>query len=317
MTTPLKVRIGAAVWCVFAYFSVSSLHDGRWAEAMLLLAALVLMPMAWSLVRDFEDTGWAARLWRFDLKVHFPAALLLLAAFLLPPGPGALLCALPWAVVLGIMAVDGILRIRRHGFAPLGLLCRDVGLVYASIGGAWLLADRAGWAPLGFAPEIVLLTAVHFHFAGLVLPVVAGLALNRRPQSRLAQGSTWLVLLGVPLVAVGITTVQLGGPVWVELVAAWVLVLGGLGVAWQHLVLTCVERTVCPAARGLWLVAGLSLAGGMVLAALYASRGYFAPLPWLDIPWMRALHGTLNALGFSLAALLGWCRAGRACCSGK
>jgi hypothetical protein len=317
MTTPLKVRIGAAAWCAFVYFSVPTLHDGRWAAALLLLAALVLMPMAWTLVRDFEDTGWAARLWRFDLQVHFPAAILLGVAFLLPPGPGAVLCALPWAVVLGIMAVDGILRIRRHGFAPLGLLCRDLGLVYASIGGAWLLADRAGWMPLEFAPEIVLLTAVHFHFAGFVLPVVAGLALNRRPQSRFAQASTWLVLLGVPLVAVGITTIQLGGPALVESAAAWVLVLGCLGVAWQHLVLAVRERTVCPMARILWFVAGLSLAGGMVLAALYASRGYFSPLPWLDIPWMRALHGTLNALGFSLAALLAWCRAGRACCSGR
>jgi len=317
MTTPLKVRIGAAAWCAFAYFSVSSLHDGRWAEAMLLLAALVLMPMAWTLVRDFEDTGWAARLWRFDLQVHFPAALLLVFAFLLPPGPGALLCALPWAAVLGIMAVDGFLRIRRHGFSPLGLLCRDVGLIYASVGGAWLLADRGGWSPLGFAPDIVLLTAVHFHYAGLVLPVVAGLALNRRPQSRIAQLATWLVLLGVPLVAAGITATQLGGPAWVELLAAWVLVLGGWGVAWEHLVLAVQERRVHRLARALWLVAGISLGLGMLLAGLYASRMFLPAMGWLGIPWMRALHGTLNAMGFSLLALLGWCRAGRACCSGK
>ncbi len=317
MTTPLKVRIGAAAWCAFVWFSVPGLHDNRWAAALLLLAALVLMPMAWSLVRDFEDTGWAARLWRFDLQAHFPAALLLGLAFLLPPGPGAVLCALPWAAVLGIMAVDGVLRIRRHGFSPLGLLCRDVGLVYASIGGAWLLADRAGWAPLGFAPDIVLLTAVHFHFAGLLLPVVAGLALNRRPASRLAQTSTWLVLAGVPLVAVGISATQAGGPFQIEALAAWLLVLGGWGVAWQHLVLAVQERGVHPLARGLWLVAGLALAAGMLLAGLYASRAWLAPMPWLDIPGMRAVHGTLNGLVFSLAAVLGWCRAGRACCSGR
>ncbi len=317
MTTPLKVRIGAIVWCAFLVYSGCEVHSHNWAQALLLLAALVLMPMAWALVRDFEDTGWAARLWRFDLKVHFPAAMLLVPAFLLPPGWSALACALPWAVVLGIMAVDGVLRIRRHGFSPLGLLCRDVGLVYASVGGGWLLAERAGWQPLGFAPEIVLLTAVHFHFAGLILPVVAGLALNRRPQSRVAQGAAVLVLTGMPLVAVGITSQQMGGPAWIELLAAWVLVLGGWGVAWLHFVLARQERSVCKAARGLWLVAGISLAAGMLLAGLYASRGYFSPLPWLDIPGMRALHGSLNAFGFALAALLGWCRAGRACCSGQ
>lgn len=317
MTTPLKVRIGAVVWCAYLIYTGCEMPSQNWAQALLLLAALVLMPMAWVLVRDFEDTGWAARLWRFDLQAHFPAALLLVPAFLLPPGGLAMLCALPWAVVLAIMAVDGLLRIRRHGFSPLGLLCRDVGLVYASVGGAWLLAARAGWQPLQFAPEIVLLTAVHFHFAGLILPVIAGLVLNRRPQSPVARGAAGLVLIGVPLVAVGIASQQLGGPAWVELLAAWVLVLGGWGVAWLHLVLAVQERSVCIGARALWFVAGISLAAGMLLAGLYASRGYLAPLPWLDIPWMRALHGSLNALGFALAALLGWCRGGRACCSGK
>lgn len=317
MTTPLKVRVGAVVWCAFLIYSGCEVRSHNWAQALLLLAALVLMPMAWVLVRDFEDTGWAARLWRFDLQAHFPAALLLVPAFVLEPGALAFVLALPWAVVLAIMAVDGVLRIRRHGFSPLGLLCRDVGLVYASVGGAWLLTERAGWQPLQFSPEIVLLTAVHFHFAGFILPVVAGLVLNRRPKSALTKGAAGLVLLGVPLVAVGITSQQMAGPGWIELLAAWVLVLGGWGVAGLHLVLAVQERAVCKGARVLWVVAGLSLAAGMLLAGLYASRGYFAPLPWLDIPWMRALHGSLNAIGFALAALLGWCRAGRACCSGK
>jgi hypothetical protein len=43
----------------------------------------------------------------------------------------------------------------------------------------------------------------------------------------------------------------------------------------------------------------------MALAALYGSR-FFVSVPWLDIPWMRALHGTTNSLGFALAGLLAW-----------
>jgi hypothetical protein len=317
MTTPLKVRIGAVAWCAFTYFTVTNITRGAWAEALLVLAALVLMPMTWCLARDMDDTGWAKRLWKFDLHLQLPAALLLIPAFLLPEGREALLCALPWALVLAIMAIDGLLRIKRHGITPLGVFCRDVGLVYASIGGAWLLADRAGWQPLGFTPQIVLLTAVHFHYAGLILPVLAGLGQTKFPQSKFGRLSVWLILLGVPLVAVGITLIQLGGPGWVELIAVWVLAIGAMGVARQHLLLAVQEKSVCPIGRALWFVAGLSLFAGMVLAGLYASRGYFAPMPWLDIPWMRALHGTLNALGFSLAALLAWCRAGRACCCGK
>ena len=43
----------------------------------------------------------------------------------------------------------------------------------------------------------------------------------------------------------------------------------------------------------------------MLLAALYGLR-FYLPVAWLDIPWMRALHGSANALGFALPALLGW-----------
>lgn len=315
MTTPIKVRIGAICWCVFTYFTVHNFKHGPWAEALVLLAALVLMPMTWCLARDFDDKGWAERLWKFDLHLQLPAALLLVPAFWLPRGTQAMLCALPWFLMLAVMAVDGLLRIRRHGISPLGVFCRDVGLVYASIGGAWLLADRAGWQPLGFAPEIVLLTAVHFHYAGLILPVLAGLALNRRPDCPIGRWSMWLVLFGVPLVAIGITTSQLGGAAWVQVAATWVLALGGWGVAAQHIALALTERNVPAMVRGFWGVAGLALLAGMLLAGLYASRG-FAGLPWLDIPWMRALHGSLNAIGFALPALLAWCRSGRKCCCG-
>jgi len=315
MTTPIKVRIGAICWCVFTYLTVSNFKHGPWAEALLLLAALVLMPMTWCLARDFDDKGWAERLWKFDLHLQLPAALLLVPAFWLPQGTTAMVCALPWFLMLAVMAVDGVLRLSRHGIIPLSVFCRDVGLIYASVGGAWLLADRAGWQPLGFAPEIVVLTAVHFHYAGLILPVLAGLALNRRPNCLIGRSSTWLVLIGVPLVAVGITTTQTAGSSGFEVAAAWVLGLGGLGIAMQHVVLALTERSVDLLVRWFWGVAGIALAAGMVLAVLYASRG-FITVAWLDIPWMRALHGSLNAIGFSLIALLAWCRAGRKCCCG-
>jgi hypothetical protein len=49
-------------------------------------------------------------------------------------------------------------------------------MLYLPIGGAWLVASRLGIQPLGFGDTIVLLTAVHFHFAGFAAPVLAGLA---------------------------------------------------------------------------------------------------------------------------------------------
>ncbi|MBP9912333.1 MAG: YndJ family protein [Opitutaceae bacterium] len=316
MTTPLKVRIGAVAWCVFVYFSVPSLQHNRWAHALLLLAALVLVPMAWCLARDESDTGRVLQLRRLAGRLQLPAALVLIGAFLLPVGLPAFLCALPWVLVIGLMAIVGVLRVVRRPLLPLAQLVRDAGLIFTVVGGVWLLADRAGLRPLGFSPDIVLLTAVHFHFAGLVLPVVTGLVLARHPQSRAAQWSAWGVLVGVPLVAAGISAVQLGWGGAIECLAAVVLVLSAWGVAWQHVRLAVEEKSALRSSRILWAIAAVALAAGMLLAGLYGVRGYLAPLPWLDIPWMRALHGTLNSIGFSLAALLAWCRSGRECSCG-
>jgi hypothetical protein len=59
-------------------------------------------------------------------------------------------------------------------------------------------------------------------------------------------------------------------------------------------------------------VAAVSLAASMLFSALYGSR-FFLPLSWLDLPWMRALHGTANALGFGLVGVVAWSAAGPSC----
>ncbi len=67
-----------------------------------------------------------------------------------------------------------------------------------------------------------------------------------------------------------------------------------------------IDGALAPRGRTLFFVAGASLFFGMLLAEIYALRVFALPLPWLDIPWMRALHGTANALGFGLCGVLAW-----------
>jgi len=43
----------------------------------------------------------------------------------------------------------------------------------------------------------------------------------------------------------------------------------------------------------------------MPLGAAYGLRA-LDPFAWLTIPWMAAVHGTLNSFGFVLAGLVGW-----------
>src|ERR1700689_2369591 len=45
--------------------------------------------------------------------------------------------------------------------------------LYLPVGCAWLVASRLGLSPMGFQEPIVLLTAVHFHFAGFAAPLLA------------------------------------------------------------------------------------------------------------------------------------------------
>jgi len=157
---------------------------------------------------------------------------------------------------------------------------------------------------MGFALPIVLLTAVHFHYAGFALPLLTGLAGRTLGDGLLTRAAASGVIAGVPMVAVGITGSQLGlGPL-LEGVAAVVTACAELLTAALYLRLAF-QRSWSGAVRALWSLTTLALAGGMILAALYGLRTWVS-VPWLDLPWMWALHGTANSLGFALAGLIAW-----------
>ena len=196
------------------------------------------------------------------------------------------------------------MRLLGRGSRPLWALGVDAGLVYLAVGAAWAVSDRLGFRPLDFAAVIVTLTAVHFHYAGFMLPIVAGHLLRRSPGAA-ARVAVVGVVAGVPLLAAGITATQLGLGPWFETVAAWIVAAAGVLVAGLHLRLAL--RAEAPrAARSLWAAAGLALLAGMLLAALYGSRFLVPAARWLDIAWMQFLHGAANTFGFALPALLGW-----------
>lgn len=273
---------------------------------MLLLSALVLLPLVLELLAEDGEKARPAQLLGWIRVLQSPAASLLAWACSQPEGSWAALAAAPWLVVCGLAAATGWLRAtKRGGGTSLGRLCGDTALVFLGVGGAWVLADRAGYQPLNFDRAIVALTAMHFHFAGLLLPTQAGLIVRVFPESRFAARAAVGTVLGVPAVAMGITATQLGfGPAF-ECAAGVGLALSGMAIA----VLTVrlgTERVGSWIARGLFVIAGTSLFLGMILAGCYALRSVAMPLPWLGIPAVRALHGTLNALGFGLGNVLAW-----------
>lgn len=305
-----RALAGGALWLGFLLLTRPGPSDPAWIHALLLLAPLALLPLGLDLVERAgapaggEEPGGPAGLLRVAGVLQLPAAALLAGSYLLTQGAVAAVLALPWLAVTGLIALAGVLRLRGRGFHPLAGLALDAGLVFLVVGAAWAVSDRLGFRPLDFPTVIVLLTAVHFHYAGFVLPIVTGLAAARTggPAATLA---TLGVVAGVPLVAVGITATQLGFGPWIEALAAWTVAAAGALVAWLHLRLAA-RPAYPPFARVLWTVAALSLLASMGLAALYGSRFHLSQVRWLDIAWMQALHGAANAFGFALAALLGW-----------
>ncbi|MEN0050921.1 MAG: YndJ family transporter, partial [Bacteroidota bacterium] len=167
--------------------------------------------------------------------------------------------------------------------------------LFLTVGAAWAFADRLGFEAFGFDSTIVLLTAAHFHYAGFCLMLIAGWTERK--------SAIYGVLIGVPMVAIGISSSHLDGPPLVEVVAVTIMVAAGIWVGLLHLLLA--KQMQFRAYACLWVLAGLALISGMVLALLYGWRYYFL-IPSLSIPSMYALHGTLNAIGFAAPALIAW-----------
>jgi hypothetical protein len=282
--------VGLLIWgAALPWFPIDTV------EALLLLAALVVLPLGMALVPP-NGNWWTAWTYR-----PFVPAVVLLLSFAWPPGAVAAALVLPWLAFTGLVALRGAVRLAAGRSGSAAELCVSMAMVYLAVGGGWMLATRAGWQPMGFAEPIVKLTAAHFHYAGFALTLLTGLALANWPgwPARLIAAG---VIVGVPLVAAGIV----GGP-WVEAWAGWPLVAATVALAVRQLWL---------AARGGfgragWLLglSGAALLVGMGLAAVYSVRVHLATPP-IDIPGMVRWHGVGNALGFAAPALVFWNRVG-------
>src|SRR4051812_46533586 len=96
MTSNSKALVGAAVCLVFVVFKVPTLQHEAWAYALLLFAALVIVPLALDLFVELNDARDASRTLGWARDVQLPAAGLLAIAYWLPSSLGAGLLALPW-----------------------------------------------------------------------------------------------------------------------------------------------------------------------------------------------------------------------------
>lgn len=118
----------------------------------------------------------------------------------------------------------------------------------------------------------------------------------------LVKTTIWCVIMGVVLTALGITTTQLGLPHFIETIAAISMALSGVLSGFVFIKFGFKETGFT---QKLWILGGFCLFLGMILAFCYAIRPIY-PLSILTIPFMQAVHGSLNALGFGTLTLVGF-----------
>lgn len=297
-----RLLIGGFAWLVWLLAVRPMPLEAAWARGILVLAPFIIVPLATEVLGSQFDS-YASQILSKIARWQLPAAVLFAIGFLLPIGWLSMICVLPWVAVTFSIGLVGLRQMGLGAWRQGSSFALAMGMIYLPVAGIWAIMERLGFYPFNFNPEIVFLTIVHFHYAGFMLPILAGLS-TKMLGGILPQINCYLTVVAVGMLAIGITTTQLSlGPDW-EMLSAWLMAISATAVGWMHLRLFFKNQNPLKV-RALWAISSLSLFGGMLLAGLYGSR-FEWPISWLDIPTMRALHGTLNAVGFTLPAVVGW-----------
>ncbi len=295
--------IGGTLWLGLAAGAIfGSLRLGI-IELLFLLGPLVVVPLGLELCSRCADEQ-EIRVLPFVARwVQLPAALCAAVSFLLSPGRAAAGLALFWLVFGCLAGLFGLLCLMRGGFKSLRTSCMIASFLYLPVGCAWLVASRLGLTPMNFQEPIVLLTAVHFHFAGFAAPLLARAAGTAvRKTNAAVQGILKIVAAGIlagpGMLAAGFIL----GP-RAKLLAALVVACSEIGLA--LLFLTVIREMRPRAAQVLVAISASSVLFGMIFAAAWAV-GEFPLQPFVHLDMMAKFHGTANALGFTLCGLIGW-----------
>ncbi len=215
-----------------------------------------------------------------------------LALVLAQPGSAlAIGLLLPYVgVALAAGALGGVRLLAALRPPSASRITQAVALLFVPAATAWLFSYAAGHALLGYPPFWVILTAAHFHVAGICLLATVGCAATGR--GPLAGAVALACVAAIPITAAGIY-----GPRWLETVGALAMAASAAGAGILFLV------TPHRLAR----IAGAVLLVTMVLAGLFALRDHSAPLTLFGLDPLASMliaHGIPNAFVIAFLALL-------------
>jgi hypothetical protein len=307
---PLNAKRNAAadfvLWLALLIMTTSDSASTELIHKIVFFAVLVVVPLGLALVPPPSDKSFSFWLYNVAVVLRSYAAALTVISFFFEKGAlaAALVCGTLIAyIMIALYAVTRL--IARGGPYPLPELSIDAGLLYLPVAGVWLVVYRLGEQPFGYGETIILLTVVHFHFAGFAAPIIAGmngrvLASTEFPQ-RIYAFAVFGIIAAMPLVAAGITLSPVVGLIGTLLLSIALLLLAVLTIGWIRPV---IERR---SNKILLVLAALSSCSAMVLASLYAYSIATHSLI-LTIPTMAMTHGIVNAFGFVTCSLFVWSR---------
>jgi hypothetical protein len=259
-------------------------------HALITVALVVVVPLALALDLSSRWVGRAAA------AVGAVAA----TSFVFSPGPLAAASVLPWLLMAVVLAA---IQVRRQPGWSAPAVARVVASAYMVVGAGWLVLSRFGARPLRFSDAIVELTAVHFHYAGFVAPVltiqlISWMQRRERAGVSLAHFALGAILIGMPITSLGFVVAPVYGTVGAALLATG---LTAVSVVTLAIVVPHVAR---PAGIALGISA-MSVVVAMLLALAY-SIGQWADLRAPSVEMMAWTHGLLNSLGFAFCGVGGW-----------
>ena len=294
---------GLFLWVSFvvAKLITTPIDTLQYVMILLMFAYLVLVPLTLNLVPQKKNS-----FYRYATRLQPASAVLAGVSFFLEQGTIAVLFALPWLLTTILIALYGITRLMQTWKkSTIFDVLIELGLMYISIGGIWLILHRSGVQVLHFSDVIILLTSIHFHYAAFVTPITMAF-IGSRLLMKAPVLNPWfkllavLVLLGPPFIAVGITLSDSIPILEFISVVEFVTPL----IVFSILCLVYLIPTMEYSVQMLLSISFASLLFSMSSAMIYGF-GHINETVILGIPLMIFFHGFVNTFGFSLFGLLG------------
>lgn len=297
--TDASALVGSGAWLALAGTAAVDSLELSAVDLFVALALLVVVPLALGIVATRRRSGGNSLPYRIAAVGQPVGALAAVAAMALST-TGAVRAALlvPWLGVGVASAAFALWRLGSRGPLPLPELAIDAALIAPAVGALALLLGGAS-TPDGELTALEL-AAIHAHYAGLVLPLLAGRAgrvvtgssgqYPRTTGGAFTAAATIVFVLTLPLLAIAA-----GDDSTLGLVAVGLLAFAALALALA--LLTAVVPAVAPRPGTLLAVAALALGITMALALVAVTTDL------VEVAGMVTWHGTLGAVGVALPAL--------------